>query len=47
MENNTGMTNNELTLNELNAVNGGVEREIAPSRVPKRSLLEWFLGLFD
>ena len=47
MENNTGMTNNELTLNELNTVNGGVEREMAPGMVPKHSLLEWFLGLFD
>ena len=47
MENNTGMTNNELTLNELNAVNGGVEWEMAPGRVPKRSLLEWLLSLFD
>lgn len=47
MENNTGMTNNELTLNELNAVNGGAEREIAPGRVPKHNLLEWFLSLFD
>ena len=47
MENNTGMTNNELTLNELNAVNGGVEREMAPGKLPKRSLLEWLLGLFD
>ena len=46
MENNTGMTNNELTLNELNAVNGGVEREMAPGKLPKRSLLEWLLSLF-